>query len=83
MNAHDEPRDATGEPAGPPEGPPEGAPEGASDGAPGGPLPDLTTLALKDLTAVEHPVLREVLGELRERVERPGETLWGFNSSFG
>ncbi|MGI5457949.1 FxSxx-COOH cyclophane-containing RiPP peptide [Streptomyces sp. CA-249302] len=46
------------------------------------PLPDLTRLALEDLRTIEHPVLREVLAELRERSARPGETLWGWNNSF-
>lgn len=46
------------------------------------PLPDLTQLDLKDLEALRHPVLSEVLAELRERAERPGEALWGWNNSF-
>ncbi|MFJ9178311.1 FxSxx-COOH cyclophane-containing RiPP peptide [Streptomyces sp. NPDC102360] len=46
------------------------------------PLPDLTRLALKDLADIQHPVLQEVLAELRGRAEQPGETLWGFNNSF-
>jgi FXSXX-COOH protein len=46
------------------------------------PLPDLTQLALKDLTSIQHPVLQEVLAELRDRAGRPGETLWGWNNSF-
>ncbi|MHC5262553.1 FxSxx-COOH cyclophane-containing RiPP peptide [Streptomyces sp. UC4497] len=46
------------------------------------PLPDLTQLDLKDLEGLRHPVLSEVLAELRERAERPGEALWGWNNSF-
>ncbi|MFJ8952428.1 FxSxx-COOH cyclophane-containing RiPP peptide [Streptomyces sp. NPDC102381] len=45
------------------------------------PLPDLTGLALKDLAEIQHPVLQEVLAELRDRATRPGETLWGFNNT--
>ncbi|MER5440069.1 FxSxx-COOH cyclophane-containing RiPP peptide [Streptomyces sp. NPDC002790] len=56
--------------------------EAAAGPEPEGPLPDLTTLALKDLTSIQHPVLREVLAELRERAGHPGETLWGWNNSF-
>jgi FXSXX-COOH protein len=46
------------------------------------PLPDLLGLDLAELGTVEHPVLREVLAELRERAARPSEMLWGFNSSM-
>ncbi|MFE0513412.1 FxSxx-COOH cyclophane-containing RiPP peptide [Streptomyces sp. NPDC058964] len=55
-------------------------PPGATD--PAEPLPDLTELALAELRTVRHPVLREVLAELRERSRRPSETLWGWNNSF-
>lgn len=46
------------------------------------PLPDLLALDLAELGTIEHPVLREVLADLRERAEHPGEMLWGFNNSL-
>ncbi|MEU9242034.1 FxSxx-COOH cyclophane-containing RiPP peptide [Streptomyces shenzhenensis] len=46
------------------------------------PLPDLLELDLAQLKEVDHPVLREVLAELRERAVRPTEMLWGFNNAF-
>lgn len=46
------------------------------------PLPDLLTLDLAELGSIEHPVLREVLGELRARAAEPSEMLWGFDNSF-
>jgi len=46
------------------------------------PLPDLLTLDLAELGSVDHPVLREVLDELRARAAEPSETLWGFDNSF-
>ncbi|WP_217167626.1 FxSxx-COOH cyclophane-containing RiPP peptide [Streptomyces sp. AC512_CC834] len=51
---------------------------------PGGeePLPDLLELDLAELGTIEHPVLREVLGELRARAAEPSEMLWGFDNSF-
>ncbi|MER5876672.1 FxSxx-COOH cyclophane-containing RiPP peptide [Streptomyces sp. NPDC060235] len=73
MGVRDEARDAdvTGDgPAGPPE------PWGAGE------LPDLLDLDLAGLRAVRHPVLDEVLADLRERAARPSEILWGFNNSF-
>ncbi|MEU9289885.1 FxSxx-COOH cyclophane-containing RiPP peptide [Streptomyces sp. NPDC048275] len=54
---------------------PEGLPE------PEG-LPDLLGLDLADLRTIRHPVLEEVLEELRERADRPSEMLWGFNNAF-
>ncbi|MEU0966632.1 FxSxx-COOH cyclophane-containing RiPP peptide [Streptomyces sp. NPDC005917] len=48
----------------------------------GEPLPELLDLDLDELRTVQHPVLREVLEGLRERAERPGEMLWGFNSAM-
>jgi FXSXX-COOH protein len=54
----------------------ESAPHGAE------PPPDLLTLDLAELGSIEHPVLREVLGELRARAAEPSEMLWGFDSSF-
>ncbi|MCX5279074.1 FxSxx-COOH protein [Streptomyces sp. NBC_01281] len=82
MGVRDEARDAdvTGDgpagPAGPAgwSGPPE--PWGAGE------LPDLLDLDLAGLRAVRHPVLDEVLADLRERAARPSEILWGFNNSF-
>lgn len=76
MGVRDEARDAdvTGDgPAGR-SGPPE--PWGAGE------LPDLLDLDLAGLRAVRHPVLDEVLADLRERAARPSEILWGFNNSF-
>ncbi|MBZ6207703.1 FxSxx-COOH cyclophane-containing RiPP peptide [Streptomyces olivaceus] len=46
------------------------------------PLPDLLELHLAELGTIDHPVLREVLGELRARAAEPGEMLWGFDNSF-
>ncbi|MEV6015972.1 MULTISPECIES: FxSxx-COOH cyclophane-containing RiPP peptide [unclassified Streptomyces] len=45
-------------------------------------LPDLLDLDLAELRTVQHPVLAEVLAELRTRSGQPGEILWGFNSAF-
>lgn len=49
---------------------------------PGAPLPDLLALGLAELRTIDHPVLREVLADLRERAAQPSETLWGFNNAF-
>ncbi|MGY0491830.1 FxSxx-COOH cyclophane-containing RiPP peptide [Streptomyces sp. WG-D5] len=49
---------------------------------PAEPGPDLTELSLAELRTAQHPVLDEVLTDLRERAERPGEMLWGFNSAL-
>ncbi|MGW1274805.1 FxSxx-COOH cyclophane-containing RiPP peptide [Streptomyces sp. NPDC002491] len=46
----------------------------------GGPLPDLLALDLAELRTIGHPVLREVVEDLRERAGRSSETLWGFDS---
>ncbi|MFI2430913.1 FxSxx-COOH cyclophane-containing RiPP peptide [Streptomyces sp. NPDC018693] len=46
------------------------------------PLGDVLGLSLADLRTVEHPVLREVLEDLRERAAQPGEMLWGYGSAF-
>ncbi|MFI1756455.1 FxSxx-COOH cyclophane-containing RiPP peptide [Streptomyces sp. NPDC020571] len=48
----------------------------------GEPLPDLLELDLAQLGTLDHPVLREVLGELRARAAEPSEMLWGFDNSF-
>lgn len=45
-------------------------------------LPDLLELDLADLRTIQHPVLAEVLAELRERAGQPSEMLWGFNNAF-
>ncbi|WP_316783795.1 FxSxx-COOH cyclophane-containing RiPP peptide [Streptomyces sasae] len=46
------------------------------------PLPELLDLDLEELRTLQHPVLRAVLEELRERAERPSEMLWGFNQAM-
>ncbi|MGW9024460.1 FxSxx-COOH cyclophane-containing RiPP peptide [Streptomyces sp. NPDC055722] len=65
--------------------------EEASSGAPDAgagstvtqePLPDLLGLDLDELRTLRHPVLSEVLEELRERAAQPSEMLWGFDNSF-
>jgi FXSXX-COOH protein len=43
-----------------------------------GPLPDLLSLDLATLRTLDHPVLADVLADLRGRAEQPRETLWGF-----
>ncbi|MFF4399317.1 FxSxx-COOH cyclophane-containing RiPP peptide [Streptomyces sp. NPDC001480] len=58
--------------------------EPAEAGEPGRgePLPDVLAMDLAELRTVRHPVLSEVLEDLRERAAQPGEMLWGYNSSF-
>ncbi|MCQ9185765.1 FXSXX-COOH protein [Streptomyces sp. IBSBF 2953] len=46
------------------------------------PLPDLLALDLAELGTIGHPVLREVVAELRDRAGRSSETLWGFDSAL-
>lgn len=46
------------------------------------PLPDLTQLDLRALRELDHPVLDEVLGELRARAGESSEMLWGFNNAM-
>ena len=53
---------------------------GAGEPGAGGPLPDLLALDLAELRTIGHPVLREVVEDLRERAGRSSETLWGFDS---
>ncbi|MFJ5682962.1 FxSxx-COOH cyclophane-containing RiPP peptide [Streptomyces sp. NPDC093099] len=53
---------------------------GAPDG-PGG-LPDLLALDLETLRTLDHPVLAEVVADLRDRAEQPREMLWGFTNAF-
>ncbi|MFE3324750.1 FxSxx-COOH cyclophane-containing RiPP peptide [Streptomyces sp. NPDC059176] len=45
-------------------------------------LPDLLGLDLEGLRRLDHPVLTEVLADLRDRAERPREMLWGFTNAF-
>ncbi|MEU1468403.1 FxSxx-COOH cyclophane-containing RiPP peptide [Streptomyces sp. NPDC005761] len=47
-----------------------------------GELPDLLGLDLESLRTMDHPVLSEVVADLRGRVEQPREMLWGFNNAF-
>jgi FXSXX-COOH protein len=49
--------------------------------APREPLPDLLGLSLAELRRLDHPVLSEVLDELRDRMVLPRETLWGSEHS--
>ncbi|MFD3917062.1 FxSxx-COOH cyclophane-containing RiPP peptide [Streptomyces sp. NPDC058603] len=53
---------------------------GEPDG-PGG-LPDLLALDLEALRTLDHPVLAEVVADLRDRAEQPREMLWGFTNAF-
>ncbi|WP_443062162.1 FxSxx-COOH protein [Streptomyces sp. NBC_00386] len=46
------------------------------------PVPDLLDLDLAELRTLEHPVLTEVLADLRARSGEPSEILWGFNNAF-
>jgi FXSXX-COOH protein len=46
------------------------------------PLPDLLGLSLGELRRLDHPVLNEVLDELRDRMVTPGETLWQFSQAW-
>ncbi|MEV6194839.1 FxSxx-COOH cyclophane-containing RiPP peptide [Streptomyces sp. NPDC051920] len=55
---------------------------GAGDEAADLPVPDLLELDLAELRTVQHPVLTEVLADLRARSEEPSEILWGFNNAF-
>ncbi|MFI6459520.1 FxSxx-COOH cyclophane-containing RiPP peptide [Streptomyces sp. STR69] len=45
-------------------------------------LPDLLAMGLAELRTVQHPILAEVLADLRERATDPDEMLWGFNNAF-
>jgi FXSXX-COOH protein len=54
----------------------------ACPAGPKAPLPDLLALDLAELRTLQHPVLSEVLDDLRERAARPSEMLWGFNNAF-
>lgn len=59
---------------------PDGTGGGASAAA--GALPDLLGLDLETLRTLRHPVLAEVVADLRGRAEQPREMLWGFNNAF-
>ncbi|MEU8627065.1 FxSxx-COOH cyclophane-containing RiPP peptide [Streptomyces sp. NPDC048669] len=64
-----------------------GAPGGTGGGASGATdalpdLPDLLGLDLETLRTLHHPVLAEVVADLRGRAEQPREMLWGFNNAF-
>ncbi|MFD9395560.1 FXSXX-COOH protein [Streptomyces sp. NPDC060000] len=48
----------------------------------GDPLPDLLSLGLTELGTISHPVLRELVEELRERAGQTSEPLWGFASAL-
>ncbi|MGC4944810.1 FxSxx-COOH cyclophane-containing RiPP peptide [Streptomyces sp. DT224] len=48
----------------------------------GGALPDLLGLDLATLRTMDHPVLSEVVADLRGRAEQPEEMLWGFTNAF-
>ncbi|WP_326657984.1 FxSxx-COOH cyclophane-containing RiPP peptide [Streptomyces sp. NBC_00385] len=52
--------------------------------APGatGELPDLLDLDLEALRTLDHPVLAEVVADLRSRADQPQEMLWGFDAAF-
>ncbi|MCX4789319.1 MULTISPECIES: FxSxx-COOH cyclophane-containing RiPP peptide [unclassified Streptomyces] len=55
--------------------------ESIRDGGPDA-LPDLLGLDLEALRTLEHPVLAEVVADLRGRAEQPREMLWGFTNAF-
>ncbi|MET8745456.1 FxSxx-COOH cyclophane-containing RiPP peptide [Streptomyces sp. NPDC004728] len=59
----------------------QGIPDDNLTGGPD-PLPDLLGLDLESLRTLDHPVLAEVVADLRGRAEQPREMLWGFTSAF-
>lgn len=60
-----------------------GGASGDADALPDLPdLPDLLGLDLETLRTLHHPVLAEVVADLRGRAEQPQEMLWGFTSAF-
>ncbi|MEU5766995.1 FxSxx-COOH cyclophane-containing RiPP peptide [Streptomyces asoensis] len=83
---HEEPTGAVSsgptEPADPEEGPTDPSGLAGRELTDLSDLPDLTRLSLAELDSVQHPLLQEVLADLRERAKRPSEMLWGWNSSF-
>ncbi|MEU2262431.1 FxSxx-COOH cyclophane-containing RiPP peptide [Streptomyces sp. NPDC019645] len=60
----------------------ESADESTSAADASGELPDLLGLDLEQLRTLDHPVLSEVLAELRDRAGQPREMLWGFTNAF-
>ncbi|MBP0461196.1 FxSxx-COOH cyclophane-containing RiPP peptide [Streptomyces montanisoli] len=70
---------ATSDDAADGQGPPRAA--GREDAPAADALPDLSEIDLETLRTLDHPVLTEMVAELRERAERPREMLWGFTSS--
>ncbi|WP_433892393.1 FxSxx-COOH cyclophane-containing RiPP peptide [Streptomyces sp. CA-111067] len=60
---------------------PYGAAEGYDPAA--APVPDLLGMDLEALRTTEHPVLAELVSDLRERIAAPGAgALWGFDNSM-
>ncbi|MEU2020999.1 FxSxx-COOH cyclophane-containing RiPP peptide [Streptomyces sp. NPDC016469] len=55
---------------------------GGTGAAGAGELPDLLGLDLATLRTMDHPVLSEVVADLRGRAEQPKEMLWGFTNAF-
>ncbi|MEV4974133.1 FxSxx-COOH cyclophane-containing RiPP peptide [Streptomyces scopuliridis] len=55
--------------------------DGGTPDGPGG-LPDLLELDLEALRTLDHPVLAEVVADLRGRALQPREMLWGFTNAF-
>ena len=53
----------------------------AANGA-SGELPDLLGLDLEALRTLDHPVLTEVVADLRCRAKEPQAMLWSFDSAF-
>ncbi|MEU1367282.1 FxSxx-COOH cyclophane-containing RiPP peptide [Streptomyces sp. NPDC005803] len=60
----------------------DGAGAAVSGAGPAGELPDLLGLDLEDLRTLDHPVLAEVVADLRGRAQEPQEMLWGFDAAF-
>ncbi|MET7647879.1 FxSxx-COOH cyclophane-containing RiPP peptide [Streptomyces sp. NPDC005426] len=60
----------------------DGAGAAGSGAGPAGELPDLLGLDLEDLRTLDHPVLAEVVADLRGRAQEPQEMLWGFDAAF-
>ncbi|MFS4097893.1 FxSxx-COOH cyclophane-containing RiPP peptide [Streptomyces sp. AF1A] len=58
------------------------APYAAARPEPEEELPDLMALGLAELGRIDHPVLRAVVADLRERAARPDEMLWGHSSAL-
>lgn len=54
----------------------------SAESMPDEPFADVLALSLTELRTIRHPVLSEVLDDLRERAAQPGEMLWGYGSAF-